>query len=115
MAREQLRLVLRDLGESAFERGRDPAVQRAAGFPQQRAVGGVLDERVLEEIGRMVRRPAAKEQTRLDETVQEPQACFALARDGRQKGVRNSRPIAAPVCAMAFASPSRSSRAISDA
>ena len=67
----------------------DPAVQRAAGLAQQRAVGGVLDQRMLEQISRMRRRTRGEKQARLDETVERTgKLRFGLAGHRSQQGVR---------------------------
>src|ERR1700722_9066102 len=64
VSRQKLRLVLRDVSELAFEHFRDAGVQRAAGLTQQCAIGGVLQESVLEKIGVVRRQALPKEQSR---------------------------------------------------
>ena len=48
----------------------DPSVKRASRLPQQRAIGGVLHQRVLEEVARQRRRALPEQQACLNETVQ---------------------------------------------
>ena len=61
MTRQQLRLGLHDVGELAFENFGNAGVKRPTRFAQQGAIGGVLHQRVLEEIGRVsAARPAEK-------------------------------------------------------
>ncbi len=67
---QKLRLVLGNLGEFALERFRDTGVERASGLAQQRAIGGVLHKRVLEQIGRVRRQALPEQQTSCDETVE---------------------------------------------
>src|SRR5271154_5789773 len=68
--RQQLRLALRDVEESAFESLGDTGVERPTRLPQQSAVGGVLHERVLEEIGRVRRDALPGQQPRLNESIE---------------------------------------------
>jgi hypothetical protein len=60
VARQQFRLVLGDLGEVAFKRFSNTGVQRAPWLAQQGAKRGVLNESVLEQIGRMRRHALPK-------------------------------------------------------
>jgi hypothetical protein len=53
VTRQQLRLPLRDFSELAFEGFGDTAVKRASGFAQQRAIGCILHQGMLEQVGRM--------------------------------------------------------------
>ena len=64
VTRQQFRLALGDLGELAFEGFGDAGVKRASRLAQQRAIGRVLHQRVLEQIGRMRRRALPEQQTR---------------------------------------------------
>ena len=67
--RQQFRLALGHLRELAFEGFGDASVKRASRLAQQRAIGRVLHEGMLEQIGRM-RRPALPEQqTSTNETI----------------------------------------------
>jgi hypothetical protein len=56
MACHQLRLILCDLGELALEDFSDTGMERASRLAQQRALGGVLHQGMLEQIRRMRRR-----------------------------------------------------------
>src|SRR5271166_5413568 len=52
VSRQKLRLVLRDFRKLAINHFCDAGVQRSAGLAQQSAIGGVLQESVLEKISR---------------------------------------------------------------
>src|SRR4029077_8807808 len=58
---EQLRLALDEIGEMPFQRRRDARVQLLPSTAQQRRVGGVLHQRVLELV-RSVRSPTPAKQ-----------------------------------------------------
>ena len=70
MARQQFRLTLADFRELALDRFGDASVKRAPGLAQQRAIGRVLHQRVLSQIGRMRRRALPEQQTGGKETVE---------------------------------------------
>jgi hypothetical protein len=53
MARQEFRLAFSDLWKRAFNNFSDALVQRAAGLTQERPIGGVLHQRVLEQITSM--------------------------------------------------------------
>src|SRR4029077_1472048 len=63
VTRQELRLALRNVSELAFEHFRDAGVQRAAGLTQQCAIGGVLNESMLEKIGGVRRKALPEEQS----------------------------------------------------
>ena len=63
VTRQQLRLVLGNLGELAFEGFSDASVKRASRLAQQRAVGRVLHKCVLEQISRVRRHTLPEQQT----------------------------------------------------
>ena len=63
VTRQQLRLVLGDLRELAFKGFGDTGVKRASRLAQQRAIGRVLHQRMLEQIGRMRRHALPEQQT----------------------------------------------------
>ena len=65
VTRQQLRLALGNLGELAFEGFGDAGVKRASRLAQQRAIGRVLHQGVLEQIGRMRRHALPEQQTSL--------------------------------------------------
>src|SRR5271156_6169223 len=69
MARQQLRLVLGDLRKLPLQGFGDGGVNRAPALAQQCAIGGVLDQRMFEQIARMRRRALAEQQTSGNETV----------------------------------------------
>src|SRR5690242_8496786 len=68
--RQNLRVTFGDFSELAFEGLRNAGVKRASGFAQQRAIGGVLYERVLEQIACVRRNTLSEEQTSGGETTQ---------------------------------------------
>ena len=59
---QERRLGGNDLGELVFQRRRNAAVQLLATAAQQRAVGGVLYQRVLESVFSVGRTPAPEDQ-----------------------------------------------------
>ena len=63
--RQELRLALGDLGELAFEGFGDTGVKRASRLAQQRAIGRVLHQRMLEQIARMRRHALPEQQASL--------------------------------------------------
>ena len=69
MTRQQLGLAFGDVGELAFEGFGDAGMKRASRLAQQRAVGRVLHQGVLEQIGRMRRHALPEQQTSRNETV----------------------------------------------
>ena len=70
VVRDQLRAGLDRIGEVALEQFGDLAVILQARAPEQRLVGGVLDQRMLEDVAR-TRRPAALiEQFGLDQAAE---------------------------------------------
>ena len=70
VTREQLRLVLGDLRELALKGLDNAGVKRSSRFAQQRAIGRVLHQCVLEQIGRVRRHALLEQQTSSDETVE---------------------------------------------
>ena len=66
----QFRLVLGNVGELAFESFGDAGVKRASRLAQQRAIGRVLHQRVLEQIRRVWRHTLPEQQTCLNEPVE---------------------------------------------
>ena len=70
VTRQQFRLVLGNLSELAFKCFGDAGVQRASRLAQQRAVGRVLHQGVLEQVGRMRRHALPEQQTCRNETVE---------------------------------------------
>ena len=118
VTRQQFRLALGNFGELAFEGFGNTSVKRTSRFAQQRAIGRILHERVLEQIGRLRRRSLPEKQTSGDEAIRSADAKFrslACALQPPVESCENSRPITAPICATSLAGPSRSSRAISEA
>src|ERR1700730_529323 len=62
---EQFRLALDEFGEMLFQRRRDARVQFLPAPAEQGGVGGVLHQRVLEEIGGVRSDAAAEQQSRI--------------------------------------------------
>src|SRR4029077_4182830 len=88
VARQNLRLVLSDVSEAAFEGFGDASVQRTSRLAQKGAVGRILDQRVLKEIPRMRRYALTKQQASPHDPIQSwPQLLLGLAHDGRQQSV----------------------------
>ena len=69
MTRQQFGLVLGNLGELSFQSFGNASVKCPSGFAQQRAVGRILNQCVLEQIARMRRYALAEEQTSGNKTV----------------------------------------------
>ena len=89
MTRQNLRLALGDLGELAFKGFGDPSVKRAPRLPQQRAIGGVLHQGMLEQIARLRRHALSEQQTGLNETVERRrQLRLGLERHRSQQSMR---------------------------
>jgi hypothetical protein len=70
MMRQQLRLALGDLSEPALEGFGDTGVKRPARLTQQRAVGRVPHQSIVEQIGRMRRHALPEQQTNRNEAVE---------------------------------------------
>src|ERR1700730_3013000 len=70
MTRQQFGLVLGDLRKLVFEGLGDPGVKRMSPFAQQRAVGGILYQSMLKQVGRMRWHALAKQQTGHNEAVE---------------------------------------------
>ena len=104
--------------ETGFRAPPRSGVQRAAGLAQQRAVGRVLDERMLEEISRMRRRARRDKQPRMNEAVQRMSQARLPARPPPQPEQMHAKtPGRSPrrFARRPWPLPSRSSRAISEA
>ena len=70
VTRQQFGLVLGNLGELAFKGFGDTSVKRASRLAQQRAIGRILHQRVLEQIRRVRWRALPKQQACLDKAVE---------------------------------------------
>src|SRR5439155_23893732 len=68
--RQHLRLRLGRVAESLGQHAGDRAVQLAAATLQERSIGRVLDERVLEDVGRLRGKPTRVEQLRVGQPHQ---------------------------------------------
>ena len=69
MTRQKFGLVLGNLSEVAFEGLGDASMKCTSWFAQQRAVGGVLNQCVLEQIARVRRHTLPEQQTCPHKTV----------------------------------------------
>jgi hypothetical protein len=86
--REQLRLAFNDFRKLVFKHFGDTVVEGAARFAQQRAIGRVLHQSMLEQISRMWRDALPEQQAGLNKPVQRRfQFRFRFAHHGRQQGV----------------------------
>ena len=82
MARQDLWPVLGSLGEMAFDGFGDPGVKRAPRLAQERAIGRVPHQGMLEQIARVRRRTLPEQKTGLSETIERRrQLRLGLARD----------------------------------
>src|SRR5215813_11871052 len=70
MAGENFGMRCCDVGELAFDGRGETAVELLASAPEQGAVGGILDQRVLEGVFRVGRAPAAEDELGADELRQ---------------------------------------------
>ena len=70
VVRQKFWLHVRRLRESLLEDARDAGVQLLAAGLEQRLIGGVLDQRVLEAVGGLGRRAAAEHQLGCDQLVE---------------------------------------------
>ena len=93
VTRQQLRLVLGDFRELAFEGFGDAGVKRASRLAQQRAIGRVLHQGMLEQIGRVRRHALPEQQTSRNETVERRlQLRLRLAHHRSQQSMRELSP-----------------------
>ena len=91
--RQELRSLRRHVGEALREDLGHPPVQLTSPRPQQRLVGRLLHERVLEEIRRIGREPARVEQLRARELFERIlEALVRERRDGAQERVAELAP-----------------------
>ena len=93
VARQQLRLALGHLRELAFEGFSDTGVKRASRLAQQRAIGRVLHQRMLEQIARVRRHALPEQQTSRNETVERRiEFRLRLVHHRSQQGMRKLTP-----------------------
>ena len=115
MLRQHFRLSLTDVRELLFQRLGDAGVQLLATALEHGLVGSVLDQRMLEGVGRLGRRATAEDQLRADQLLK---GITQLVRDigatAASRSWENSRPITAPVWATSLTGARRSRRAISE-
>src|SRR6516164_5238627 len=95
--RQQFRMAFGNLRKLALQRFRDTGVKRASLVPQQRAIGRVLHERMLEQVGRMRRHALPEKQASGNETVKPRfQLPVRLVYDRSQQGMRELAPNRSP-------------------
>ena len=70
MMGQEFGLALDEIGEILLQHRRDPGMQFLPSSAQQRAVGGVLHQRVLEQVGGVRRGAAAKQQSGIAQLIQ---------------------------------------------
>src|SRR5262245_8122940 len=93
--RQQLRMAFGNLRKLALQGFRDAGVKRASLL--QRAIGRVLHERMLEQVGRMRRHTLPETQARGNGTVKRRfQVPVRLAYDRSQQGMRELAPNRSP-------------------
>ena len=117
VSRQYFGLRFREFWKFFFQSRNNLAVELLPAAPQERAVRCVLDERVFEQIAG-VRRNALPEQHASPGRggrAQPPVPGSLFSATAAINPCEKSRPIAAPICAISLAAPSRSSLAISEA
>ena len=70
MTRQQFGLVLSNVSELAFKSFGNASVKRASRLAQERAVGSILHQSVLEQISRVRRHTLPEQQACLNETFE---------------------------------------------
>src|SRR5262249_53560882 len=86
VTRQQLRPTIGNICELAFERLSDAGMERASRLTEQRAIGRILHQGMLEQISRMRWHALPGEQARFDETA-ERQFPLRLTRNCSQQGM----------------------------
>ena len=115
MPSQHLRPGLGDVREPLFQHLGDPGMQLLAPRLEERLVGRVLDQGVLEAVGRLGRRAAAEDQLGADQLFEGIVQLGSDSGDTAASSSREkSRPITAPICATSLTGARRSSRAISE-
>src|SRR5262245_36465741 len=88
MMGQQLRTALGNLRKSTFESIGNTGMQRTPRRAQQRAIGCVLHQRMLEQVARMRGYALAKQQTGLNKAIKRcMEVCFRLADDRSQNSM----------------------------
>src|SRR4029450_9704567 len=95
--RQQLRMAFGNLRRLALQGFRDTGVKRASLLPQQRAIGRILHERMLEQVGCMRRHAMPEKQASGNGKVKRRfQLPVRLAYDRSQQGMREVAPNRSP-------------------
>ena len=101
VARRELRLRGQQIGEAAREGEGDPRVQRATRRAQQRSVGGLLDQRMPEDVGGLPKAFVPEQQLARDQALERgPEGIGLRVGRGFQQPYGNSRPITEASCAI---------------
>ena len=88
MLRNNFRLGFGDLRELVFQRGGNTRMQRAPRLAQQQAVGRILNQRVLKQVGRLRRHTVPQQQAGRDHPIERRlKLRVGSARDRRNDGV----------------------------
>src|SRR5215469_2469481 len=102
----QLRPSLASVGEQPLQALDDSGVEIAAGRAQQRRIGGVLYQDVLEqEIGIRRLAPAKHGPALMSRRSAASSSAWSLRATAASISNENSRPMAAPICATSLAGP----------
>src|SRR3954469_15285289 len=97
MMRQEFRLTRNPLGEAPLHDFSDARMQLLPITAQKRAVGGILNQSVLEEVSRMWRRALSEQQAGCNETVQRRcQFHLPLAYQRSQQRIRKLTPNRGP-------------------
>src|SRR4051794_16076992 len=97
MMRQEFRLPRHPLGEAPLHDFSDARMQLLPITAQKRAVGGILNQSVLEEVSRMGRRALSEQQAGGSETVKaRPNSPLPLAYKKTQQRKKNLPPNRAP-------------------
>ena len=116
MVCKQFRVLVGDIVILTFQNLCNASVQRSFRIAEQSAVGSILNQGMLEQIGRVRWGALPKKQAGCNKAIKRQMKFgLRLGTTADNRPYENSRPIAAPICATSFAGPSRSSRAISEA
>ena len=111
MVGELLGLLLGRIGEARLEGLRDLPVELLAAPLEERLVGRLLDQRMLEDVAGMRHRPTLVEQLRLDQTLESAPKRGLIQQADRLRGPRSGTPYPRSRPAVRPPSPGSSRRA----
>ena len=113
--RQQFGLGLHGLRKLRLQHLRNTLVVLLPGALEERLIGGLLDQRMLEDIRRLRWQPLLVQELRLHQLVQPAlDGRLIPRRDGPQQLIGKFAPNVAPSCARPFTVARRSNRAISE-